>query len=75
VDQVDGYAALMNGHADLFAKLYSVLLGREVAFGAPVEKWIVWPMAGETSDPRCCLSGYCTARAPRSVVSAPRWAL
>lgn len=52
VEQVYGYAAQMNGHADLFAKLYSVLLGREVVVNASAEKWIVWPMAGDALDPR-----------------------
>jgi hypothetical protein len=52
VEQVEGYAKLIDEHADLFAELFGVLLGERVAFDAPAEKWIVWPIAGETKDPR-----------------------
>lgn len=51
VQQVDRYAALIDEHADLFAELYSALLGRVVRFDAPTAKWIVWPMAGADIDP------------------------
>ena len=52
LEQVDGYAALMDAHGDLFAELFGALLGEEVRFDGPVEKWIVWPKAGEVRDPR-----------------------
>lgn len=52
VEQVEAYAELMDTHGDLFAELYSALLGRAVRFTEPTEKWIVWPAAGETEDPR-----------------------
>ena len=50
VEQVHGYAKLVDLHADLFAQLYSALLGERVAFDGPTEKWIVWPAAGEERD-------------------------
>jgi hypothetical protein len=52
VAQVEGYASLIDEHAELHAKLYSALLGRNVVFDHPTEKWIVWPMAGDAEDPR-----------------------
>lgn len=52
VEQVEGYAALIDAHADLFEELFGALLGEKVRFDGPTEKWIVWPTAGETRDPR-----------------------
>lgn len=52
VEQVMEYAALVDEHCDLFAELYSTILGREVSFTGPCEKWIVWPHAGDEGDPR-----------------------
>jgi len=52
IEQVEGYAKIIDGHAVLFEELYGALLGRPVAFGAKTEKWIVWPMAGAQVDPR-----------------------
>lgn len=52
IQQVEGFAALMDVHADLFARLYTALLGFEVRFSGPTEKWIVWPALGELADPR-----------------------
>jgi hypothetical protein len=52
VEQVVGYAALVDQHADLFADLFGALLGETIKFGAPTEKWIVWPAAGSGPDPR-----------------------
>ncbi len=46
VGQVEQYAALVDTHADLFAKLFAATLGREVTFDGPTERWIVWPAAG-----------------------------
>jgi len=43
VEQVEGYAALVDLHANLFAELFAALLGEPVRFDAPAEKWIVWP--------------------------------
>ena len=54
VEQVEGYAALIDEHNDLFAELYGALLGKDVAFDGPTEKWIVWPKrpaAGDSVDP------------------------
>lgn len=52
VEQVTGYAALIDQHADLFSDLFGALLGVDVRFTGPCEKWIVWPAAGDTADPR-----------------------
>ena len=52
VEQVEGYAALIDEHANQFAALYGAVLGETVQFDGPVEKWIVWPAAGLVRDPR-----------------------
>lgn len=52
IEQVTEYAAAVDAHADLFAELFGALLGRSVVFDAPCEKWIVWPQAGASRDPR-----------------------
>jgi hypothetical protein len=52
VEQVEGYSALVDEHADLFAEFYGALLGEEIRFDGPTEKWIVWPAAGAGKDPR-----------------------
>jgi len=51
VAQVEGYAALIDMHADLFAELFGALLGERIHFDAPTEKWIVWPAARPGPDP------------------------
>jgi hypothetical protein len=52
IAQVESFATLIDLHADLFAQLYTALLGFEVRFGGPTEKWIVWPALGQKADPR-----------------------
>jgi len=52
IDQVTGYAALVDRHADLFARLFGVILHEEFTFVGPCENWIVWPLAGKDRDPR-----------------------
>lgn len=52
VEQVDGYSALMDAHVESFEKLYAAVLGEPVRFDGPTEKWIVWPAAGDGTDPR-----------------------
>lgn len=52
IEQVEGYAVLVDEHAELFARLFGALLGEEVRFDGPTEKWIVWPAAGTGKDPR-----------------------
>lgn len=52
VEQVEGYSALIDEHAALFAELFGALLGESVRFDGPTEKWIVWPAAGDARDPR-----------------------
>lgn len=42
----------MGEHADQFAELFSALLGEDIRFDGPTEKWIVWPAAGASADPR-----------------------
>ena len=44
IEQAEGFATLIDRYSDLFAQLYSALLGFEVRFRGPTEKWIV--MAG-----------------------------
>jgi len=51
VEQVEGYAKLIDEHAASFGELYGAMLGRGVAFDGPTEEWIVWPHAGEHVDP------------------------
>lgn len=52
VEQVEGFAGLMDAHADLFAELFGAVLGEGVRFDAPTEKWLVWPSAGDGADRR-----------------------
>lgn len=52
VDQVNGYAKLIDEHADLFAELFGALLGESITFDGPTEKWIVWPAASTGPDRR-----------------------
>lgn len=52
IEQVETFATLIDLHTDLFAQLYTALLGFEVRFGGPTEKWIVWPALGKNADPR-----------------------
>ncbi len=52
VEQLDGFAALLDEHADRFASLFGALFGRDVRFDGPAEKWLVWPAAGPGPDPR-----------------------
>lgn len=54
IEQVNGYALLIDQHARLFEELYGVILGEKVQFDEPAEKWIVWPAAGDERDPREC---------------------
>jgi hypothetical protein len=52
LSQVEGYACLVDLHADLFAQLFAALLGEPVSFGGPCEKVIVWPsLPGEGPEP------------------------
>jgi hypothetical protein len=52
VEQVEGYSVLVDEHADLFAELFGALLGEDVRFEAPTERWIVWPGPRVGRDPR-----------------------
>jgi len=52
VDQVEGYAGVVDRHFDLFGDIFSALLGEQIRLIGKCEKWIVWPMAGDTEDPR-----------------------
>jgi hypothetical protein len=46
------YTTLIDEHTAAFGRLYSVMIGRDVMFDGPAEKWIVWPSAGGDSDPQ-----------------------
>jgi hypothetical protein len=52
VEQVEGYAQLIDEHADLFEELFGAILGERIRFDGPTEKWLVWPAAGVGPDPR-----------------------
>jgi hypothetical protein len=53
VEQVTRYAALVDEHIDLFAELFTVVLGRTMDLHYPCERWIVWPHPrGHDRDPR-----------------------
>jgi hypothetical protein len=52
VEQVGAYAASVDEHAEPFAGLFAALLGTNVVFSGACERWIVWPSAGATIDPR-----------------------
>ena len=53
VEQVTGYAKLVEEHLDLFEALYSVILRRHVELEGACEPWIVWPaVKGHDRDPR-----------------------
>ncbi len=64
IEQLDGYAALIEQHADSFAELFGVLLGERLEFDGPTEKWIVWPAAGPGPETR---TGLLRARGVRVV--------
>lgn len=52
VEQVEGYAAIVDQHIDLYGELFGALLGRQVVLMGPAEKWIVWRAVGDEPDPR-----------------------
>ena len=43
IEQVAGYASLVEEHAEGFERLYGAVIGREVWFTGPPEQWVVWP--------------------------------
>ena len=46
-------ASLIDAQADGFSRLYSVLLGEEIHFVGPCERWLIWPaVPGYDEDPR-----------------------
>lgn len=79
VAQVERYAGLIDQHSNLFAELYGALLGEEVAFDGPAERWILWPSAGSGPDERTLelqskgirLVGYTEATGGYSFVAGP----
>ena len=53
VEQVTGYARLVEAHLDTFAELFGVMLGRSFGLQAQCERWIVWPHpSAHARDPR-----------------------
>jgi len=49
--QVTTYGDVLAEHLGALAKLTSCVLGQDVRFEGPPEKWIVWPRAGAHPDP------------------------
>ena len=52
IEQVTGYATLIQRHLDLFQKLFSIVLRDSIVLNGPCEKWIIWPSTGSDNDPR-----------------------
>lgn len=52
IEQVQGYSICLEALSGHFAQLFTAVLGCDIRFAGPPERWIVWPQAGETSDPR-----------------------
>ena len=52
IEQVEGYADALDNQPAAFEDLFSAVLGEEVTFDGPSERWIVWPQAGAFQDPR-----------------------
>jgi hypothetical protein len=52
IEQVQGYSDCLEALSGHFAQLFTAVLGYDISFAGPPERWIVWPQAGETSDPR-----------------------
>ncbi len=50
VEQVESYSALIDEHAEAFAKLYEAILGEPLRFDDLAERWIVWPSSGGKAD-------------------------
>ena len=49
--QAPTYGDVLSHHLDALAELTSCVLGQDVRFERPPEKWIVWPQAGAEHDP------------------------
>lgn len=43
IDQLLEYSLLVDRHAEVFAELFSAILGKPIQFAAPCEKWAVMP--------------------------------
>ena len=52
IEQVAGYASLVEEHAEGFERLYGAVLGREAWFTGPPEQWVVWPADTRRPDRR-----------------------
>ena len=52
IEQATDYANLMDKHPRLFEELYSALLGGDIHFTTPTEKWAVWPADTRKPDRR-----------------------
>jgi hypothetical protein len=52
MEQVQGYSGCLAALSGHFEQLFAAVLGCDIRFAAAPEKWIVWPQAGETADPR-----------------------
>ena len=51
-EQLDGYSQFLQANVPAFERLYSEVLGEEVRFTAPPEKWLVWPRICDGADHR-----------------------
>ena len=52
IEQIDNYAPVIDANQRNYSKLFSALLGKKIELVAPCEKWIVWPAAWDTGDPK-----------------------
>jgi hypothetical protein len=52
LQQTSSYAQILEQHRSAVADLAGAVLGRTVVLRGPVQKWIVWPAAGASRDPR-----------------------
>ena len=52
IEQIETYSSLIDEHAGRFGELYSGILGEDISFVEPCEKWAVWRANDEDSDPR-----------------------
>ena len=50
--RLNTYGALLDAHAARFGELFSALLGEDIHFDAPAERWLVWPAAVPGRDPQ-----------------------
>ena len=52
VEQLERYAAIIKQQHKQFERLFSAVLGEQIRFSGPSERWLVWPAAGSGADRR-----------------------